>query len=171
MEKLYSKIVGTPVFEDDLPQPLTSVKDVVMDPERGKVVALVVNVNKKEVLAPYDIIKWNDVIRIMSRENITPSEDIIRVNEVMKSGIEIMANSVVTEDGERLGKVFDYTVNPNTFDLRKIYCAKSLLGMFRYDSRIIPVKKIVEVLEDRIVVKNDTKVKQEVKAVSGEMAY
>lgn len=163
MERYYTKIVGTPVYADS-PRPLTTVKDVIMDPEQGKLLAFVVNQNKKLVILPMDILSWEEVIRIHNHDVIINAHEVLRIEEVQKMNTPIMSSRVETKSGEYLGKVYDLTIDNNTFMLQKIFVAKGLLGLFRYDSRIISAKNIIEILPNKIVVKEDMRKIKEVEA-------
>lgn len=171
MEKLYSEIVGTPVFEDDAGRPFTTVKDLVLDPERkGRLLAFVVDSRRGRILSPVDVISWRNVMKVHSAGDVTEASNVLRVAEVLKNGTRFDGALVETEKGEALGRVYDYGVDNKTFDLRRIYVAKSFLGLIRYESRIIPAKDIIEVLPEKIVVKEGTRtVKEEAKGVVKDM--
>lgn len=153
MQRLFSKIVGTPVFEEDFGRPVTTVKDLVIDPENGKVVALLVDFGRNKVISPIDIYSWTEVIRIHNGEAIVDGNEILRVESVQKSGAYVFGNKVFSKDEEYLGRVVDYTIDSQGLGLDKIFTAKVILGMLRYDNRIIPAKDIVEILPNKIVVK------------------
>ncbi|MFH1284482.1 MAG: PRC-barrel domain-containing protein [Candidatus Peregrinibacteria bacterium] len=164
MEKLYSNIIGMPVFLDDVPRAVNTVKDVVIDPESGKLIAFVVDISKNEVIAPVDVVSLSDSIKVNDSRAIEDGSNILRLEEVNKKNARFIHNKVETEGGDYIGRVFDLTINGNTFELAKIHVAKGLLGLFRYDTRIIGVKNIVEVLPEKIVVKDGLKtVKEEIK--------
>lgn len=155
MEKLYSNIIGTPIFEDDAARPFASIKDILLDPEKiGKLLALIIDINKNLIISPIDILFWDNAIKINNSSIITHANDVLRVEEVQKSGIFFYGNKVETEDGDYLGKVFDFSIDIKTLDLKKIFVAKSILGLFRYDNKIISSNRIIEVLKDKIIVKN-----------------
>ena len=156
MERLLSNIVGIPVYEDDGHRPLTTVRDVIIDPESGVFLGVITNIGKNEIIAERDMLSLGEVIKIHGRDSIIPAEDVFRIDEVLKSGKRIFGNKVVTENGENLGKVFDLAIDKNTMALSKIFTAKGLLGLFRYDTRIISAKNIVEVLPHKIVIKGGT---------------
>ena len=172
MEKLYSDIVGTPVFEDDANRPFASVKGVILDPEmRGKLIAFLVNVARRRIISPVDVLSWGNVMKVHSAGDVTDAVNVLRVDEVLKGGVKFFGAHVETEKGEKLGKVFDLGIDNKTFDLRRIFVAKSFFGIFRHDNRIISAKDIVEVLPDKIVVKDGLgTVKEEVKGVAKDMA-
>ena len=167
MEKLYSSIIGSPVFDDHSTRPFTTVKGVVLDPERnGKVLAFVVNVNKNKIISPVDVISWGDVIKVHARDAVTDGDDVLRVAEVQKDGRYFFGNRVEAEGEGYIGKVVDMAIDSKTLDLRKIFVAKSVLGMIRYENRIIPAKNILEVLCDKIIVKNGMKTVKEESEIS-----
>ncbi|MFA6992190.1 MAG: PRC-barrel domain-containing protein [Candidatus Gracilibacteria bacterium] len=155
MEKLYSQIIGIPVMEYDSRHALTTVKDVVIDPESGKLVAVVVNSGKNLVITPVDILFWTDRIQIHNHDSIINANEVFRIKEIQEKKIFIPHACVFTENGKSLGKVVDFSIGNKDFLLKKLYVAKVFLGLFSYDNRIIPSKDIVEVLPDKIVVKND----------------
>lgn len=150
----YSNIVGTLVFEDDTPRPVAMIKDLVMDPDRGTLIAFVLNQNKELVISPMDVISLKQVMKINDADNIVEAAEILRVREVLKSHRPIYGAKVFTKSGEALGKVFDFSIDAKTYDLNKIFVAKNILGLFRYDSLIIPAKSIIEVKPYKIIVKD-----------------
>lgn len=154
MERYFSKIIGTPVYEDSV-RPITSIKDLVIDPENGKIIALVVDLSRNLVITPMDIISWYEGVKIHSSNDIVDAGDILRVQNVQQEGIRIHRNKVETKDGKYLGKVFDFAIEPKSLILNKLFVAKDFLGIVRYDSRIISYSSILEILPDKIVVKND----------------
>ncbi|MFA6917378.1 MAG: PRC-barrel domain-containing protein [Candidatus Gracilibacteria bacterium] len=171
MERLFTNIIGTKVVDDDLKRPIALVRDVVIDPERGILVALIVNGNKNLVIAPVDILSWGDTIRIPAHDAIIEGHEIFRVAEVQKKGIKIFRNRVETRKNEYIGDVVDFSIDSNSLALKKIYTSKSFLGLIRYDHRIIPAKNIEEILIDKIIVKgNFQKVREESGVLLEELA-
>ncbi len=155
MDSFYTKIVGTPVLEDDNIRALTTVKSLVLDPESGKILAFVVDENRNLIITPMDVISWHDVLHIRNRDSIIHGDDVLRVQTVQKSGEKIFGNKVETKDGKFLGTVMDYSIDSNAMILKKLFVAKGILGLLRYDSRVISAKNILEILPDKIVVKGD----------------
>lgn len=155
MEKLYSDIVGAPVVEDNVLHPITTVKDLILDPETGKLAAFVVDIKRNLVISPIDVLFFGNRIQIHERHAVIPGSEILRVEEIQKKNIRIFGNKVVTEDGFKLGKVVDLSIDMKDYTLKKLFVAKEILGMVRYDSRIISAKNIVEILPNKIIVKNN----------------
>lgn len=170
MERLYSKICGLPVFAADSLRPICSVIDLVIDPNSGKVLAFLVDARKWLVVAPIDITAIKHGVFIHDYEDIIPAEDILRVKEVLNKYGSLYKKKVVTESGVKIGKIFDYVVDDfgggnsgngphgqlvGALSLKKIYTAKNLLGIAQFDGRIIMAANIIEVMPDRVIVKDD----------------
>ncbi|MFA4891365.1 MAG: PRC-barrel domain-containing protein [Candidatus Gracilibacteria bacterium] len=154
MERLYSKIIGMPVFTPDSLRPIYNVRDLIFDPVNGAVIAF--EVGRGLVITPMDVLSMKQGILIKGMEDVVGIDDILRVRKVVDEGMGIMGKKVVTLGGKALGKVVDLTIDDGALILNKIYTAKVILGVLQRDSRVIPAKNIVEVLSDRIVVKNDS---------------
>ncbi|MCX6734623.1 MAG: PRC-barrel domain-containing protein [Candidatus Peregrinibacteria bacterium] len=155
MDRFYTKIIGIPVVEDDGLRALTTVKDLVVDPEKGKVLAFVVDAGKNLIIMPMDIISWHDVLHINHRDSIIHGDDIFRVQTVQKEGTKIFGNRVETKDGKYLGNVVDYAIDNHLMVLKKLFVSKGFLGLVRFDSRVIASKNIIEILPEKIIVKDD----------------
>ncbi|MFA7685894.1 MAG: PRC-barrel domain-containing protein [Candidatus Gracilibacteria bacterium] len=166
VERLFTNILGTPVVDDDFKRPIAFVRDVLIDPERGNLIALVVDISRNLVVAPIDILAWGEAIRVPAHDAIVEGKEIFRVAEVQKNGIRIFHNRVETKKKEYIGNVVDFSIDSQSLTLRKLYTSKSILGLLRYDHRIIPAKNIEEVFPKKIIVKENAQhVYQESKAM------
>ncbi len=166
MEKLYSKIIRSYVFREESLRPIASVRDLVIDPNNGKVVAIEVNRGRKMVISPMDITAWGSAMKIGGRDDIVNVDELVRVKEVWERRAQIFGQKVETEGGKVLGKVIDFVIDGKFLVLKKLYVAKVFLGLLKFDSRIILAKNIIEILPNKIVVKDDAAtVKEEEKAV------
>ena len=155
MERLFTNILGTPVVDDDFGRPITFVRDVLIDPERGTLIALVVDIRENLVIAPIDILAWGDNIRIPAHDAIVEGNDILRVAEVQKKKTGIIHSKVLTKGKEYIGNVINFSIDSQDLKLKKLHTAKSVLGLIRYDSRIISAKNIEEILPNKIIVKGN----------------
>lgn len=176
MDRLYSKIIGLPVFIQDSIRPVSSVHDLVIDPTNGKIVAFLIDSRKKLVVSPMDIVSIKNGIFVRSSEDIIKSDEILRVDSIMREFGSLHDKKVFTENGKHIGKVVDFYVNPSSLVVGKIITAKSLLGIAQYDGRIIPASEIIEMKKDRVIVRDDViavreKEKSSVKERGAEMAF
>ena len=165
MERFYTKIIGTPVRDVDA-RPITAVRDVLIDPATGNLCALEVDSGKNRVVTPMDIISWREAILINDSGSIVDSDEIMRVDELVKQDIRVYKNRVESKDGTYIGKVYDFSIGDIDFSLKKLFVAKDIFGLARYDKRIISAKDIVEILKEKIIVKGDKAVIKEEEEVS-----
>lgn len=156
MEILLSKIIGSPVVCESFERPITTVKDLVIEPENGKLIAFLVNINSKKIITPIDVISFNHSLRIHSPDDIIDAADVLRVDTVLKMGLDISQKQVFSQKGEYIGKVLDYSLLAKTLTLQKLYTAKVFWGLVRFDSRIITARDIIEVLPKKIIVRENS---------------
>lgn len=154
MERFYSKIVGSPVRDDGV-RPITTVKDLVVDPETGKVIAFVVDLRRNLIITPIDVAEWHDALKIHHDDAIIDGNEVLRVEEVQRSGIHIIDSRVETRSGVFVGKVHDFSVDGKMMTLHKLYVSKGFLGLVRYDNRIITADQIVEIVPGKVIVKDE----------------
>lgn len=154
MEKLYSEIANMPILVEDAKRPVGRVRDLVIDPENGNLVAFAVNSARTKIIVPRDVEKLGHYLLIRDRDDICASDEILRVKEVLNSNVRILKSRVFTARGEYLGRVYDYAVDITFGKLKKIFAAKSLFGVLRFFERIISAKYILEIKPGKIIVKD-----------------
>lgn len=155
MEILYSKIIGTPVYETDGLRPVLLVQDIIIDPENGKLLAFVVDEKSGLIVCPVDVIAVKHGIVIRSEDDLGHIDDVLRVKTVAEGVGSFFKKPVVTESGKTIGEVIDMALDEKFLVLTKLYTAKVFLGIVQSDSRIISAKNIIEVTGEKIVVKDD----------------
>jgi len=155
VEILYSKIIGTPVYEMDGLRPVLLVQDIVIDPENGKLLAFVVDERSGLIVCPIDVVAVRHGIVIRSESDLGHIDDVLRVKTVVEGIGSFFKKPVVTESGKTIGKVIDMALDEKFLVLTKLYTAKVFLGIVQRDARIIPAGNIIEVTAGKIVVKDD----------------
>lgn len=164
MQKLYSEIIGLPVFDEYSQRPVSLVQDVIIDPENGKVLAYVVK--GKHLIVPMDILRMHNGIYIHDKDHILPFEEVLRAAEVARRYIGIIGACVITERGKViLGRAVDYEIDTTHMVLTKLHVAKLFL-FFRYQEKIISYAHIVRIEHNTIIVKDSHEVKVEEKAMA-----
>jgi len=151
----FSNIVGSPIFAEGNIRPLTTVKNLVIDPENGKLVALVTDVHRNRIVSYMDIISWGRVVKVHDGDSIIDGNDVIKVEKLQKEGFEMIGAKVETKKGEVLGKVYNYYMNTSIMNLQRICTAKGFLGLLRYETRVISAGDIIEMKRGKIIVKNN----------------
>lgn len=152
MDKYYTQTIGTPVLAIS-GTVAGRIAEIVIDPETGKVLGFLLAPKGREVIAPNDIIFWEQNIFIHDEEDILETHEIIKVRDVLRKNIPIMRAKVFTKSGKYLGKVYDIGINPKFFMMTKLAVAKNVLGLFPYDEKLIAHGDILEITKERIIVK------------------
>jgi len=154
MEKRYSEIIGTTVIAQEDNSEIGVIKQVLIDTDRGKIVAFVLNVFSSEVVLPIDIIQCNDVLLVHSKKDLVPSNETERVNKIKIRGDYLLTKRVETENGIYIGKIYDYTFDNKMFELRNFYVRKAFFFFFFVHNYLISSHNIIEVQNDRVIVKD-----------------
>lgn len=154
MQKLYSQCLGLRVFSEDSPSQLATVRDLVLDPATGKVLALAVRGGN--IITPLDIRYFDSAVIINEAQSILPASDVLRVHKVMQKNTRLVGMRVVVEGKNlELGHVYDYAIDTMLMALTKLYVARSFLFV-RFGERIISARNIIKIENNTITVKDTT---------------
>lgn len=83
---------------------------------------------------------------------LTDTEDLVRLQDVIKLNYQLIGKQVVTISKEKVGKVSDYAVEIETMYIQKIYVAQSLIKSFAGGSLSIDRSQIHEVTDTKVVI-------------------
>ncbi len=78
--------------------------------------------------------------------------DLVRYQELMDLGFEIIGKQVVTIDKEKVGKVSDYATEMSSMYIQKIYVSRSLLKSLSTGTLSIDRSQINEITPSRIII-------------------
>jgi len=152
MQKLYSQLIGLPIFDEYSPVPITLVRDLLIDPENGKLLAFIVK--NQRIIVPLDVIRLGSGLFIKDREHIVVMDDVLRVAQVAQQKTKIMGARVITQHQKTyLGRVVDYEIDSHSLTLSTLHVAKTYL-FFRFQEKIIPFHAIVRINKETIIVKD-----------------
>lgn len=79
-------------------------------------------------------------------------EDLVRLQDIMKIGFELIGKPVFTVSKSKVGKVNDYAADQETLYVQKLYVGQSLLKSFSGGQLSIDRTQIVEITNKKIVV-------------------
>jgi len=162
----FNKVLSLPVISYESGDRLGEIKDLVVDHDNGKFLALVVG---EGILTGSRIIRVDkvrnfgrDTVMILdsrSLEVMTPG----RIQDIIQSKIKIKGNKVITESETNLGKVMDFEIDLESERLSFIFVRTKILG----GPLIVSYNQIVSIGKDAIVVKDEV---VKVKALEPELA-
>ncbi len=153
MERYYTQAINAEVVSNNGAL-ISRVLEVVVDPDTGKIAGFLLFPKGQKVLAPSDIVFWDQHIVVQDADDILETNEILKVKEVLAKHTPIIKNKVFTEDKIYLGTVMNFAIDTKHFVLTKILVAKTFLGIFSHDEKIITYNNIIEIRSDAIIVKN-----------------
>lgn len=93
---------------------------------------------------------------IDSIEDIANPSEIVRLAKLQENPFALMGVRVYNESGQKLGRVEEYTVNLETFQIQKLYLKQSPLKSLLLDNLVIDRAQILEVTQKQITVYDAT---------------
>ncbi len=158
MIKFFREIIGTPVLDFEDASPLALIKDIIIDPDTGKIEGLWVKPLESlltyGVLQTQDILEWKKNLYIRHENVIGDPAEIIKIADILSQKRYFLGNAVRTEGGEAWGKVMDLDFDTLHYYVRNLYAQKYFLGLIPYEKRGVSYDLILEVLPEAIVVKD-----------------
>lgn len=170
-----SKMIGSPVLSLHVGGMIASTKEAVIDPEDLRVIAYTLDgpliKNDPEVGNMLDTEDVREVsgsgLIVDSADRFTTREDVIHFDEVMNLGFNLVGLKVVTQDGKKLGKIVDYTLDSSTFMIYQLIVQRPFMSSLLDPELTINRSQIIEIDDYKVTIKHD---KAEVKVSKKEKA-
>ena len=164
-----SRLIGCPVLSLHLGGPIGRVVSEVVDPENLKIIALNVDGPQTNDGEHGDILDLRSVrefsnigMIIDSIDDLVSRGDVIKLDEIMDLNFNVIGLEVKTKKGTKLGKVIDYSFDPNTMEIVQFTVKRPLMKSFIDPELIIGRSQIKEVNDYELIVKDEEeKVKKE----------
>lgn len=152
MQKMYSQIVGMPVFDEYSRSPLALVQDVLIDPENGYIIGFLIS--RKRIIVPVDVMRLSSALHIQDRDSMSSINDVFRAKQILVNRIPIMGAKVKNTRKINLGKVVDYEIDTKTMAISHIFVAKTFF-FFHTNERDFARKQIISITKKGVTV-NDS---------------
>lgn len=142
-------------------QPLARIDTPIVNPNNLKIVAFYVSGPMVDfnpaVLFAEDIREFGEMGAIVdSSDNIMSPEGMVRLNEVINYNFQLPGISVFDENKRRLGKVESYTLSPDNLQIQQLYLKPTLAKSLSVAHLTVSRDQIVEINNDKIIVKAPT---------------
>ena len=154
-------MLGASVMSLQTGQPLAKLSAPIVNPHNLKIVAFYVTGPMVDftpaVLFSEDIREFGEMGAIVdSSDNILSPEGMVRLGEVISYGFTLDGIHVVDEQNHKLGRVENYTLNPEDFMIQQLYLKPTLMKSLAVAHLTINRKQIVAIDNDKITVKTPT---------------
>lgn len=108
-------------------------------------------------------------IIVNDHEVLSPAGELVRLKPILEIGFVLIGKQVVSQSGQKYGKVSDYAVETEGLLVKKIYASQSIIKSFAGGNTSIDRTQIVEITDRQIIIE-DALVKDEAAAVSPSIA-
>jgi sporulation protein YlmC with PRC-barrel domain len=159
---------GAPVMSLQTGAPIAQTSQIIIDPRELKVVGFYCAGPRLDVqpaiLNVSDIREMSDIGLIVDSADVLMSpDDLVRLKEVLNFNFTLDNKQVVTNSGNKVGKVITYTLDNTTLFIVKLHVRPTGLRAFKTTELLIDRTQIVQVTDDEVIVK-DAKVKKKATA-------
>ena len=166
-----NRLLNYPVLSLHLGGPIGVVKEVIINPNDLKIMALRVDGPQTgdgehgDLLNVSNIREFSNLgIIIDSIDDLVSAGDVVKLDEVIKLNFDVIGLNVRTKKGDKLGKVFDYTFNPESMLITQFIVKRPLLKAFLDPELVIGRSEIKEINDYELIVKDEEeKIKKDIK--------
>jgi len=166
-----NRLLNYPVLSLHLGGPIGVVKEVIINPNDLKIMALRVDGPQTgdgehgDLLNVSNIREFSNLgIIIDSIDDLVSDGDVVKLDEVIKLNFDVIGLNVRTKKGNKLGKVFDYTFNPESMLITQFIVKRPLLKAFLDPELVIGRSEIKEINDYELIVKDEEeKIKKDIK--------
>ena len=156
-----SKLNNFPVLSLHVGAPIAHTTSQVIDPNNLKLIAF--HLSGREVggengtiLETRDVREFSHLGMIIdSSDDFVNPGDVIKLDKILKLNFSLIGLKVETKKKSHLGKVIDYVIDTDTFEVRQIIVKRPLIKSLNDSELVISRKEIVEVNDYKIIVKDE----------------
>jgi uncharacterized protein YrrD len=154
-------LLGSPVMSLQTGQPLAQLDAAIINPHNLKIIAFYVSGPLVDfspaVVFAEDIREFGDLGAIVdSSDNILDPTELVRLNEVISYNFELANIWVVDEHRHKLGRVENYTLDPESFLIQQLYLKPTLMKSLSVANLTVSRNQIVAIDNQKITVKSPT---------------
>ncbi|NBU33042.1 hypothetical protein EB118_04605 [bacterium] len=167
MLKLYRALLSLPIISLRTGGTIGKTLQPLINPNNLKIEAWYCNsvFTKNTLLLPAEDIREISKIGVAvnDQDSLTEPDDLIRLKQVASIQFDPIGKSVITESGQKLGKVEDYAVDIDSMYIVNLYVARRSIKSFTNQPLTVNRLQIVEITDKKIIVK-DIEVTQKLSA-------
>lgn len=154
---LSTKLQQLPIMSLQTGAKIAHITHSIVDPSTLDLVAYRVEDKKlgseKWLLLARDIREVSDIGLIVdSVDELVREEDIVKLKKILELRFDLIEMSVVDDNGTKLGRIYDYSLDPLQFRIHQLYIKRPLIKSLQTSDLIVNRTQIVEVNDKNIVV-------------------
>lgn len=165
-----SSMQSSPVLSLQNGQRVATTTNPLIDPRNLTIVAYwcdgVFRRNRPTLLLIKDVREFSRVGFIIdSEDELVDKEDMLSLKKLFDINFKLINIDVYDEDGKKIGKVEDYSIEPKSFVIEQLRIKRPIMKSFNSTSFLVNRSQVVEITNRRIIIKSskvDGDVKSEV---------
>lgn len=146
--------------------PIAELADFVIDPNNLAIMAFELSGPRLDApndsyLLVRDIREFGPMGFIVdSSDEIVGREDVIKLKEVIDYGFNLLGVKVISQEKQKIGKVIDFVLNPNTMVIEQLVVERPWLMSMIDSELLIHRSQIVDVSNEQITIKDGVEKKK-----------
>lgn len=161
-----SKLINTPILSMQDSGRVATIANFIIEPSTLKIIAFRVygatNSEGGNILDVHSIREYSAYGMVIdSTDELISNGDVVKIEQVLSLNFDLIGLKVETKKGSKLGKITDYTVTSDNFMVQQLIVKRPTLKSFWDSELVIPRSEIVEITDDKIIVKDEEKVIKE----------
>ena len=159
---LNSKLMASPVLSVQDSGRVGTLSFPIVDPDSLKIIAFRVhgatNSEGGNILDVRSIREYSNFGTVIDDVGeLVSGSDVIKIEKVLKLNFDLIGMKVETRKGSKLGRIIDFAVTSDNFSVQQIIVKRPALKSFLDPELTIPRSEIVEITDDKIIVKDEEK--------------
>ena len=159
-----SKLLNTPILSVQSGGPIGYISEIIVNPDDLQTVAFRIagprihhsDANILDVLSIREYSSMGMVID--SVDDLAAPDDVVKISKILALNFNLIDLKVETKKGSKLGKIIDYTLTSEDFNVQQIIVKRPAIKSFLDPELTIHRNEIVEVTDYKIIVKDEEKV-------------
>ncbi len=157
-----SRLIGCPILSLHIGGRIANVTETIVDPNTLKIVACRVDgplVGREigEILPMASVREFSRLGMIVdSGDEFVEADDVVRIKELLELNFSLLGLKAETKKGRKLGKVSDFTVEPESWQIQQLIVQRPMMQSFLDPELTIARSQISEINDYKVVVKDST---------------
>ena len=158
-----TRLVGMPVLSVRAGGAVSRISEIIVDPFLLKIMAFrlqggVVAKGSADYMMSSSIREYSSYgIVIDDVEELVVSSDVVHLADILEYNFSLIGMKVESRKGSKLGKIIDFTVDSDNFEVQQLIVKRPIIKSLMDPELTIARKEIVEVTNDKIIIKDEEK--------------
>ena len=157
-----AKLINTPIMSMQTGAPVGFISAPIIDPDSLKIIAFRLTgptLTNANIVPVNSIREYSSLGMIIDgAEELVAPGDVVKIDEVIALNFLLTGLKVETKKGSKLGRIEDYTLTIEDYIIQQLIVKRPALKAFIDPELVISRQEVVEVTDDKVVVKDEEKV-------------